>query len=140
VLQDAEVEEHDHADEDLEQQDELALRDQVGLAGLVDQLGHLEHRAVHRHVLEAHEDRHAEGEAQQAHDQAAHEQRAAVDAQERFAAQVGQHEIGLAGVRLGLDGRRGSSSRYRLGGRGRGKGQRQNQRGEEKEEPELSEH
>ena len=33
-------------------QDELALRDQVGLAGLVDQLRDLEHRRVHRQVLE----------------------------------------------------------------------------------------
>ena len=39
-------------DEDLEDQDELALRDQIGLAGLVNQLGDLEHRPVHRQVLQ----------------------------------------------------------------------------------------
>ena len=52
VQQEAEVDDHDRADEELEDQDELALRDQVGLAGLVDQLGDLEHRAVHRQVLQ----------------------------------------------------------------------------------------
>ena len=41
LLQHAEVEHHDHADEDLEDQDELALRDQIGLARLVNQLGDL---------------------------------------------------------------------------------------------------
>src|SRR5690348_17623469 len=39
-------------DEDLKQEDELALRGQVGLAGLEDQLGDVAHRAVHGHVLE----------------------------------------------------------------------------------------
>jgi hypothetical protein len=51
VLEPAEVEHDDRPDEDLEDQDELALGDQVGLAGLVDQLGDLAHRLVHRHVV-----------------------------------------------------------------------------------------
>ncbi len=38
VLEHAKVKHHDHADEELEDQDELALRDQVGLARLVNQL------------------------------------------------------------------------------------------------------
>ena len=47
-------------DEDLEDGDELALRDQVGLAGLVDQLRDLAHRPVHRQVLQLVEDDQAE--------------------------------------------------------------------------------
>ena len=52
VLQRAEVENHDDADEHLEEQDELALGDQVRLAGLVNQFRDLQHRAVHGQVLE----------------------------------------------------------------------------------------
>ena len=52
MQQRAEVERDDGADEELEDQQELALLDQVGLARLVDELGDLEHRLVHRQVLE----------------------------------------------------------------------------------------
>ena len=51
--QHAEVEQDDRRDEDPEQQQELALRDQVGLAGFPNQLGNLSHGAVHRQVLQA---------------------------------------------------------------------------------------
>ena len=61
--QDAEVDDDDGADEHLEQQDELALGDEVGLAGLVDQLGDLLHRLVHGQVLELLVDDQAEGQA-----------------------------------------------------------------------------
>ena len=54
--QHAEVQQDDRPDEDLEDQDELALRDQIRLAGLVDQLGDLAHRAMHRQRLELSED------------------------------------------------------------------------------------
>jgi hypothetical protein len=60
VLQDAEIEDHDHADEDLEEQDELALRDQIGLAGLVNQLGDLTHRRVYRQPFCLREDHQTE--------------------------------------------------------------------------------
>src|SRR5262249_33944280 len=66
VLQHAEVEDHDDPDENLEDQDELALRDQVRLTRLVDQLGDLEHRAMHGQVSKLDEDRHAEAEAERA--------------------------------------------------------------------------
>ena len=52
VLQEAEVDDDDRADEDLQDQQELALLDQVRLAGLVDQLGDLAHRRVHRQGLQ----------------------------------------------------------------------------------------
>ena len=72
------------ADEDLEDQDELALRDEIRLAGLVDQLGDLEHRPMHGQRLELREDHEAEGEAEQRDDQPAHQQRVAVDTAEEL--------------------------------------------------------
>ena len=93
---------------------------------------------MHRHVLQAHEDRHAEREPEEADDQPAHEKRPSVDALERLGAQIGEDEIGLAAaVRFGL---RGGSFRRRLRVRGRGKRERQHQRGEQNESAELSEH
>src|SRR5690349_24020573 len=50
--QHAEVEDDDDGDEDFEDGEELALRDEIGLARLVDQLGDLPHRFVHGEVLE----------------------------------------------------------------------------------------
>ena len=74
------VEHHDHADEDFEDEDELALRDQVGLAGLVDQLGDLEHRPMHRQILELCVNHETEGEAEKTDTKAAHQQRPGVHA------------------------------------------------------------
>jgi len=70
----------DHRDERPQHEDELALGDEVGLARLVDQLRHLEHRLVHRHRLELRERRYAERQAEGAHQQPAHQQRPAVHA------------------------------------------------------------
>jgi hypothetical protein len=138
VLQDAEVEHHDHADEHFEQQDELALRDQVRLARLVNELGYLEHRPVHRHVAQPGEDDHAERQAEDADDEPRQQERPAVDALKGFRGQIGKNEIGLASTMgLGLSDRR---VRRRLGMGGRGKGERQHQRGDQKQNAELSGH
>ena len=53
-----------------EDQDELALGDQVGLAGLVDQLRDLAHRPVDRQVLELAVDDQAEDQPEDADDEA----------------------------------------------------------------------
>ena len=55
-------------DEDLEDGDELALRDQVRLARLVDQLRDLAHRPVHRQVLELVQDHQPEEDAERRDD------------------------------------------------------------------------
>ena len=47
-----EVGDHHRADEELEDQQELALLNQVGLARLVDELGDVGHRLVDRQVLD----------------------------------------------------------------------------------------
>ena len=60
-------------------QDELALRDQIGLAGLVDQFRDLAHRAMHRQILQPHEDRHAKAQPEQAEQDSDQQQFMAVD-------------------------------------------------------------
>ena len=50
--QHAEVEHDDDGDEDLENREKPALGQQVGLAGLINELGDLPHRPVHREVPE----------------------------------------------------------------------------------------
>ena len=51
MLEEPKVNHHDDADEDLENEDELALCNQIGLAGLVDQLGNFTHGFVNRQIL-----------------------------------------------------------------------------------------
>ena len=52
MLKITEVEDDDRADEEFEDHEETALRDKIGLAGLVDKLGDIAHRLMHRHVLQ----------------------------------------------------------------------------------------
>ena len=73
VLQHAEVERDDRPNEDLENEDELALRDQIRLAGLVNQLGDLAHRFVDGHALELPVEHEAEQKSERADDESAHE-------------------------------------------------------------------
>ncbi len=104
MQQDAVVENDDRADENLENEEELALRDQIGLAGLVDQLGDLAHRGVHRKVLELRVDHEPEEKPGRADQQPEHEERSSAHSQEIHGSQVGQDQIGLpaAGMRDGL--------------------------------------
>ncbi len=129
VLEHAEVDHHDGADEELEEKDELALRDEIRLAGLVNELGDVPHRLVHRQVLEPGEDHEAERESAHAHEQARHQQRAGVDAMELHGPEVRQDQIRFAAcvTRRFLrdrDGRRGG----RLQGRRRSRAHTEQQR------------
>ncbi len=102
----AEVDPDDRPDEDPQDQQKLALGDQVGLARLIDQLGDLEHRLVHRQPFELAVRREAEGQAEGADQQAHEQQRAARNpAQERRQAQIGQPQRRLAA--LGMLGQEG---------------------------------
>jgi hypothetical protein len=96
ALEHPEVEHHDHADEHLEDEDELPLCDQVGLARLVDQLGHLEHRSVHREVPELGERHQAEQQPERTDHEPAHQQRSPVDAAEGDLRQVRHDQVGFA--------------------------------------------
>jgi hypothetical protein len=89
MLQDSEVQDDDAADEDLEDQQEPALRQKVGLAGFVDQLGDLAHGFVHRQIAQVHVHGDAENETERADGQA--------DQQQRGSA-IGTHEGGLVEV------------------------------------------
>ena len=95
VLQDAEVDDDDDPDEQLQDGEELALLEQVGLARLVDQLGDLAHRAVDRQRLQLRVDHQAEHQAEQADPETQHQEGAPVDAHELGLAEVGQHQARL---------------------------------------------
>ena len=106
ALEHAEIQDDDDGDENLEDGQERALREQIGLAGLVDQLGDLAHRAVHRQVLQLVEDDQAEEDAERGDAEADHEQRAALIAADRHQAQIGKNQIGFSAAPLAF--RRGA--------------------------------
>src|ERR1019366_4563519 len=81
--QHAKVEHYDDGNEGPQQHQEFALGDEVGLTGFVNQFRDFAHGAVHGQVLQAHEDDHAEAEAEDAEQQPDHEQAMAVHAEER---------------------------------------------------------
>ena len=93
-----EVDADDDGDEDPEQDQELALLQQVGLAGLPDELGDLPHRAVDRQIAQSEEDDETEDQAERADDESVGKQVAAGDAVELDRVQVGQDEAGLTPV------------------------------------------
>ena len=98
VFQHAEVQDYDHGNERLKNQDELALRDQIGFAGLIDQFGDFAHGAMHGRILELNVDNQPKQSAQRAENQPNFQQRVAAGAvQERDALHVGQPEIGFSG-------------------------------------------
>src|SRR5207302_8162842 len=99
----AEVHDHDEADEGLEDEDELALGDQVRLASLVDQLAHLEHRAVDGKRLELPVDDEPEDSAQGAHDEPELEEQPSAHPQELHAIEIGKDQARLVGMRGGGD-------------------------------------
>ena len=72
-LQHAEVENDNRADEDLQDQQEFALRQQVGLTGFVDQLGDFEHRLVHRQIAQVLVHQESEHQPEHGHHQATHQ-------------------------------------------------------------------
>ena len=76
-----------------EQQQEFALREEIGLAGLVDQLGNFAHRAVHRQILQARVDDHAEDQAEDAKQNAQEQEFVAVDAQEMTCERSGSFRL-----------------------------------------------
>ena len=101
VLDPAEVGDDDDADEDFEHQDEFALGEHVGLAGLVDEFADFGHCAMYRQGFDLAIDDAAEGEAGKADDQAPGEEIPAGMAAEKGrqirVGQVRQHQVGFGG-------------------------------------------
>ena len=83
-------------DENPEQCDELALGHQIGLAGLVDQLGDVAHRLMNRHILQLPIDHQAEEQAAGAEEQSDHQQGMTVNAEKAHARQIRQRQAGFA--------------------------------------------
>ena len=79
--EDAEVKNDDYGDEEPQKDEEFALREEVGLAGLVDQLGNVAHGLVYGHAFEAAVDGQAEDQAEDAEDDAEEKQLVAVDSE-----------------------------------------------------------
>ncbi len=111
-----EVDRHDAADEQPEERQELGLLEQVGLAGLVDELGDLEHGLVDRKVPDRHVHVEAEHAAEQADDEPeAEEGGAGLPADELDGAEIGDDEVGLGGEGGGRKCHRGQECRDTLG-------------------------
>ena len=81
AAQEPEVRDHHGRDAHPQDQDELALRQQVSLAGLVDEVRHLQHGLVYGQLLELHVNHQPEGDAQRGQRQADREQLVPVDAE-----------------------------------------------------------
>ena len=96
LQQHSEVQHDDHGDERFEQQQKFALRDEIRLASLVDQLGNFTHRAVHRQVFQPRVDGQSEKQAEDAEDDANREQLVAVNAEELNLRKIRQLQIGFA--------------------------------------------
>jgi len=112
VPQPPEVHHHDDADERFQDEDELALGDEVRLAGLVDELRDLLHRAMHGHPLDLLVDDQAEHQPGQANQQAAQQQAVTRDTPEKGRApEVGEHQTGFAAATSLGGGGQGRSNR-----------------------------
>ncbi len=94
--QHAKVEHDDDGNEGPQQHEEFALGDEVGLAGFVNQFRDFAHGAVHGQVLQAHEDDHAEAEAEDAEQQPDCQQAVPIHTKERNRRKVGQFQGRLA--------------------------------------------
>ena len=79
----------------LQNQQEFALREEIGFTGLPDQFRDFAHGLVHGQIAQLIVGKQAEQQAQRADAQSAHQQGAAVDAHESGLAKVGQDEVGF---------------------------------------------
>ena len=112
MLEHAEVQNNNDGDEGPEEEDEFALGDEISFAGLVNKFGDFAHGAMHREILEAHIDNHAEAESENAEQNADHQQSMAVDGAIKKAdlGKVRKFQRGFAaGFRRGLSEGRGSA-------------------------------
>ena len=106
--QPSEVRRNDDRDEGPQHQDEFALRDQIGFAGLVNQLGNLAHGAVDGSVLELHVNRQPKHQSEHAEEQADQQQVMPGHAEKADRAEIGELQIRFPGGFARLSkGRRG---------------------------------
>ena len=98
---------HDHdGDEDPQEKQKFALREEVGFAGLVNQLGHFAHGAVHRQVLQAAINGKSKDQSEDAKQNPNRQQLVPVHPKKRDLRKVGQFQARLAaGVFLSRGGR-----------------------------------
>ena len=98
--QPAEVHRDNDRNESPEQNNELALRDEIRLARLIDQFGNFAHRTMNRQVLQLHIDRQAEQQPADAKQQSDHQQGVPVNAEKIHARQIRQCQVGFSSAPL----------------------------------------
>ena len=108
--QHAEVKHDDDGDEEPQDQQEFALGDQIGFAGLVNQFGNLEHGAMHWHIPQAGIDDQPEAQTEDAEQNADHQQAMTVNAEEQYLREVGKFQAGFAADFMGRLGQGGNGT------------------------------
>jgi hypothetical protein len=99
MSQHAKIKHNDGRNKRPQQHQELALREQIGLAGFVNQLRNFAHGAMYRQVLQPHVNQHAKAQTEDAEQQPYHQQPMPVDPEERNRRKVGQFQSRLATLR-----------------------------------------
>src|SRR5207249_3869593 len=89
------IEQNDDCNEQPEQNQEFSLRDQIGFAGLINELRDLAHGTMHRQILQPRVDHQTESQAENAKQHADHQQRVAINATKKNAGEIGQLQIGF---------------------------------------------
>ena len=100
VQQHGEIGEDDDRNERPQQEQELALVEQIGLAGLPDQLRNLEHRSMRGQAFQVNVHEEAENHAQNTGQRPEHEQAVAVHAEEVNLSQIRKLQIGFPADRF----------------------------------------
>ena len=103
VQQHAEIQHDNDGDERFQQQQEFSLRDQVSLAGLVNQFGDFPHRAMHRQILQPPVNGQTENQPEYAEQNSVGQQPVAVNSQKVDRGKIGQFQAGLASCGIGCD-------------------------------------
>src|SRR6266545_5263876 len=101
MLQESKIKDDDGADEDLQDHQKFSLRDQVRLAGFVDQFRDFQHGGMYRQLAKLFIGQQPEHKAQGRNSQPGHEQATPADSAEKGGLiQIRKNEIGFAAVVL----------------------------------------
>src|SRR5271168_2728392 len=93
--EDAEIKDDDYRDKQPQEDEEFALSEEVGFAGLVDELGDVTHGLVYGHAFEAAVNCQAENESKHAKDDAKEKQLVAIDSEKAYLRKIGYFQGGF---------------------------------------------
>ena len=86
----AEIEHDDHGDECFEQEQELALSDQIGFTGFIDEFRNFAHGAVHGEIFQPLINRQAEDQPENAKKNPEEQELMAVDIEKVYLREIGE--------------------------------------------------